>query len=147
MQRLRSKKVRCRVVESPCEAMETLLAAHEDGKLQALRAVVADFDLDLADLEEKINGLNFLEVLSMRPPSEYRQHLLQTILEGCDPNFCTPDKVGRMLQELPLDDIQAMVYSARGPKEIKAFDTYGVLESDSVFHKPSDEPVLLGKLL
>lgn len=147
VRRLRKGKLRCRVVDSPCEAMETLLAAHEDGKLTKLRAVVCDFDLDLAALEEKINGLNFLELLSRRTPSDYRQQLLDTILDGCDPNFCTQDKVRRMLEDLTGEDVQTVLYSARRPKDIKAFDTYNVMDGDSIFHKPTDEPVLVGKLV
>ncbi|GMU52207.1 MAG: hypothetical protein AMXMBFR33_13530 [Candidatus Xenobia bacterium] len=145
--RLRSKKLRCRVVDSPCEALQTLLAAHEDGKLSRLRAIVSDFDLDLADLQERINGLNFLELLSQRPPSDYRKQLLDTILEGCDPNFCTSDRAERLLDEFQQQDIEGILYSARRPNDVKAFDTYGVLEVDSIFHKPSDEPALLGRLL
>lgn len=145
--RLRSKKLRCRVVEGPCEALQTLLAAHEDGKLSRLRAIVSDFDLELADLHERVNGLNFLELLSERTPADYRKELLETILEGCDPNFCTSDRAERLLDEFRDQDIEGILYSGRRPTDVKAFDTYGVLESDSVFHKPHDEPALLGRLL
>lgn len=145
--RLRSKKLRCRVVDSPCEALQTLLAAHEDGKLSRLRAIVSEFDMEIADLQERVNGLNFLELLSARTPEEYRQQLLETILEGCDPNFCTSDRAEKLLDEFRQQDIEGILYSARRPHDVKAFDTFGVLESDSVFHKPSDEPALLGRLL
>lgn len=145
--RLRSKKLRCRVVDSPCEALQTLLAAHEDGKLPRLRAIVSEFDMEMADMAERVNGLNFLELLSSRTPEEYRRQLLEAIIEGCDPNFCTSDRAEKLLDEFKQQDIEGILYSARRPSDVKAFDTYGVLESDSVFHKPSDEPALLGRLL